>query len=59
MKLNFIKLAAYFTLVTSFAIAQEQEPSKTIEEVVISDTKFAQSKEKSGKIIEQITAKDL
>ena len=59
MKLNFIKLAAYFTLVTSFAIAQEQEPSKTIEEVVISDTKFAQSKEKSGKIIEKITAKDL
>ena len=46
-------------LVTSFAIAQEQETSKTIEEIVISDTKFAQSKEKSGKIIEKITAKDL
>lgn len=59
MKLNFIKLSAYFTLVTSFAIAQEQEPSKTIEEIVISDTKFSQSKEKSGKIIEKITAKDL
>ena len=40
-------------------MAQEQEPSKTIEEIVISDTKFAQSKEKSGKIIEKITAKDL
>lgn len=59
MKLNFIKLAAYFTLATSFAMAQEQEPSKTIEEIVISDTKFAQSKEKSGKIIEKITVKDL
>jgi len=59
MKQNFIKLSAYFTLVTSFAMAQEQEPSKTIEEIVISDTKFAQSKEKSGKIIEKITAKDL
>ena len=40
-------------------MAQVQEPSKTIEEIVISDTKFAQSKEKSGKIIEKITAKDL
>lgn len=59
MKLNFIKLSAYFTLVTSFAMAQDQNLSKTIEEIVISDTKFAQSKEKSGKIIEKITAKDL
>lgn len=59
MKLNFIKLSAYFTLVTSFAIAQDQNQLKTIEEIVISDTKFAQSKEKSGKIIEKITAKDL
>lgn len=59
MKTNFIKLTAFFTLVTSFAIAQEQDSTKTIEEVVISDTKFAQSKEKSGKIIEKITQKDL
>jgi len=59
MKLNFIKLSAYFTLVTSFAMAQDQNQLKTIEEIVISDTKFAQSKEKSGKIIEKITAKDL
>lgn len=40
-------------------MAQEQDSTKTIQEVVISDTKFAQSKEKSGKIIEKITAKDL
>ena len=59
MKLNFIKLSAYFTLVTSFAMAQDQNQLKTIEEIIISDTKFAQSKEKSGKIIEKISAKDL
>lgn len=59
MKTNFIKLSAFFTLVSSFAMAQEQDSTKTIQEVVISDTKFAQSKEKSGKIIEKITAKDL
>lgn len=40
-------------------MAQEQDSTKTIQEVVITDTKFAQSKEKSGKIIEKITAKDL
>jgi vitamin B12 transporter len=40
-------------------MAQDQNQLKTIEEIVISDTKFAQSKEKSGKIIEKITAKDI
>jgi vitamin B12 transporter len=59
MKTIFIKLSAFFTLVSSFAMAQEQDSTKTIQEVVITDTKFAQSKEKSGKIIEKITAKDL
>lgn len=59
MKTNFIKLSAYFTLVCSFAMAQEQDATKTIEEVVITDTKFAQSKAKSGRSIEKITQKDL
>ena len=59
MKTNFIKLTAFFTLVTSFAIAQEQDSTKTIQEVVISDTKFAQNKAKSGRTIEKITQKDL
>lgn len=59
MKTNFIKLATFFTLVSSFAIAQEQDSTKTIEEVVISDTKFAQDKAKSGRSIEKITQKDL
>ncbi len=40
-------------------MAQDQNQLKTIEEIIISDTKFAQSKEKSGKIIEKISAKDL
>lgn len=59
MKTNFIKLAAFFTLGTSFAIAQEQDSTKTIQEVVITDTKFAQDKAKSGRSIEKITQKDL
>lgn len=59
MKTNFIQLTAFFTLVTSFAMAQEQDSTKTIEEVVITDTKFAQSKAKSGRSIEKITQKDL
>lgn len=59
MKTNFIKLATFLTLGTSFAIAQEQDATKTIEEVVITDTKFAQSKAKSGRSIEKITQKDL
>ena len=36
-----------------------QQDTIALSEVVISDTKFEQSKEKSGKIIEKITAKDL
>lgn len=59
MKTNFIQIVAFLTLGTSFAIAQEQDATKTIEEVVITDTKFAQSKAKSGRSIEKITQKDL
>jgi vitamin B12 transporter len=36
-----------------------QQDTITLNEVVISDTKFEQFKEKSGKIIEKISAKDL
>jgi vitamin B12 transporter len=36
-----------------------QQDTISLKEVVISDTKFEQSKEKSGKIIEKITAKEL
>lgn len=59
MKTNFIKLSAFLTLVSSFAIAQEQDSTKTIEEVVITDTKFPQDKAKSGRSIEKITQKEL
>lgn len=54
-------ISAFFALVATCAWAQEQDSVKVnpLQEVVISDTKFAQSKEKSGKIIEVISAKDL
>lgn len=60
MNKKFIGLSV-FTLATAFAYAQESDTLKVtnLKEVVISDTKFAQSKEKSGKIIEVITAQDL
>ncbi len=48
---------AIFALWNISATAQQDTIALT--EVVISDTKFEQSKEKSGKIIETITAKDL
>jgi vitamin B12 transporter len=60
MNKKFIGLSV-FTLATAFAYAQETDTLKVtnLKEVVVSDTKFAQSKEKSGKIIEVISAKDL
>ena len=58
---NLIRISAAFALITSCAMAQEQDSTKVnqLKEVVVSDTKFAQSKEKSGKVIEVITAQDL
>ena len=58
---NLFKISAAFALITSCAVAQEQDSVKVnaLDEVVISDTKFAQSKEKSGKVIEVISSKDL
>ena len=60
MNKKFIGLSV-FTLATAFAYAQETDTLKVtnLKEVVVSDTKFAQSKEKSGKIIEVITSQDL
>ena len=60
MNKKFIGLSV-FTLATAFAYAQESDTLKVtnLKEVVVSDTKFAQSKEKSGKIIEVITSQDL
>jgi vitamin B12 transporter len=54
-------ISAFLALMATCAWAQEQDSVKVnpLKEVVISDTKFAQRKEKSGKIIEVISAKDL
>ncbi|WP_284653411.1 TonB-dependent receptor plug domain-containing protein [Flavobacterium terrisoli] len=56
-----VRAAAILALLTTCAYAQEQDSTKVnpLKEVVISDTKFAQRQEKSGKVIEVISAKDL
>jgi len=61
MNKNFIRISAFFALVTTCAHAQEQDSTKVnqLQEVVISDTKFAQSKEKSGKVITKISSEEL
>jgi vitamin B12 transporter len=60
MKKTF-KTLAIVALLNTCAYAQKQDSTKvnSLEEVVISDTKFAQSKELSGKVIEVISAKEL
>jgi vitamin B12 transporter len=61
MNKNFIRISAIIALVTTCGYAQEKDSIKVnqLQEVVISDTKFAQSKEKSGKVITKITAEEL
>lgn len=56
-----VKAVAILALLNTCVYAQEKDSIKwnTLDEVVISDTKFAQSKEKSGKVIEVISASDL
>lgn len=56
-----IKAIAIVALLNTCVYAQEQDSTKVnqLSEVVISDTKFVQNKEKSGKVIEVITAQDL
>ncbi|HEX8577451.1 MAG TPA: TonB-dependent receptor, partial [Flavobacterium sp.] len=48
-----------FVLATTGALAQEKEAAKDLDEVVISDSKFALAKEKSGKVIVKISKEDL
>lgn len=48
-------LAIFMSMI---AVAQEQE-TKKLEEVIVSDSKFNLAKEKSGKVIVKITAEDL
>ena len=56
-----VKAVAILALLNACAFAQEKDSVKVnqLKEVVISDTKFAQRQEKSGKVIEVISAKDL
>jgi len=61
MNKNFIRISAIIALVTTCGYAQEKDSTKVnqLQELVISDTKFAQSKEKSGKVITKISAEEL
>ena len=55
-----IRFSAIIALLTTLAMAQQKnELSNQLNEVVVSDTKFEQSKEKSGKVITKISAEDL
>jgi len=61
MNKKFIQFSAFFALITTCAFAQEQASTQVnqLKEVVVSDTKFAQSKEKSGKVITVISQQEL
>lgn len=61
MNKKIIRISAFLALVTSCGYAQEKDSTKVnqLQEVVISDTKFAQSKEKSGKVITKISSNEL
>lgn len=61
MNKNFIRISAIMALVATCGYAQEKDSTKVnqLQELVISDTKFAQSKEKSGKVITKISAEEL
>lgn len=61
MNKKIVQISAFLVLMTNCALAQKKDTivSKELKEVVISDSKFALSKEKSGKVITKITAEDL
>lgn len=54
-----IAFAGVFILVAIGAFAQENDSIKKLDQVIISDSKFALPKEKSGKVIVKITSEDL
>ncbi|MDN3677757.1 TonB-dependent receptor [Flavobacterium paronense] len=56
-----VRAVAILAMLNTCAYAQEKDSTKVnaLDEVVVSDTKFALRQEKSGKVIEVITAKDL
>jgi len=62
MNNKIVRISALFVLMTNCVFAQQEDSiaSKTeLDEVVISDSKFALAKEKSGKVITKITSEDL
>jgi vitamin B12 transporter len=62
MNKKIVRISALFVLMTSSVFAQEKGSiafKTELDEVVISDSKFALPKEKSGKVITKITAEDL
>ncbi len=61
MNKKIVRISAVLAFVTTCALAQKQDSVKVnqLNEVVISDTKFAQSKERSGKVITKITQEEL
>ncbi|MDD5150812.1 MAG: TonB-dependent receptor [Flavobacterium sp.] len=62
MNNKIVRISALFVLITNCLIAQQKDSiasSTQLNEVVISDSKFALAKEKSGKIITKITSEDL
>lgn len=61
MNKKIVRISALLAFITTCALSQEQDSVKVnqLNEVVISDTKFAQSKEKSGKVITKITQEEL
>jgi vitamin B12 transporter len=57
-----VRISALFVLISACAFAQEKEnvaSKQELEEVVVSDSKFALAKEKSGKVITKITTEEL
>ncbi len=63
MNKKIVRISAFMLLVSVGALAQQKgiilSSPNELNEVVISDSKFALPKEKSGKVIVKITAKDL
>jgi vitamin B12 transporter len=62
MNKKMFPFSAIFALMTTCAFAQQNDTAVSknqLDEVVVSDSKFALSKEKSGKIITKISAEDL
>lgn len=61
MNQKFIRVGLFVMLTNILSYSQEKDSLQLqkLNEVVVSDTKFKQTKEKSGKIIDVITAEDL